>query len=898
MHVLHSSPDPEQSRWRAKRRRTGISLAAAAASAALVAGAADAGIGAPHGLSARSTGSGPAVPYLAWSPVGGSARYQVQVAADSGFKSLVSAGGDFTTSNTRATLTKTLPSHKYWWRVRAASKDGAVSGWSTGSFTIRWKTIVARSSSGNTLVLRWGAISGAAKYSVELSFDPSFATLVGGRPTVTSANAISPSNSLPENTYYWRVTPLDAEGNPGTVSPTWSFEWKGPSSSILEQPADTVTAANLTQDFPGSPDTLFVPRLSWKPVVGAARYEVEINSDSSWAAGSKVCCDGSTAALTLTPTRSLPSNRYYWRVRGLDGSGNAGPWFPRGSGSDANAFTKTFDNVCSDGLAENCIARSESSITGLHVNGVSTGGVTNSPLILWNPVPGASSYEYDVVPYAAGCQWTAPSSQHWSGNTATTGWTPLGDHMVSTKPYPDRSSVANDGSRALLANSQYCFRVRAQTDRDPHGAAVYGDFAYLPSADQPAFRFGTYAQPGTGAPAGIDRGSVKPLADGSDGRLRKMPIFTWSPVAGAASYWVIVARDPSFTNIVDYAFTRIPAYAPRTSSGVKSYADETTTFYWVALPSPSANGACLGAGCDPLQSAIFKFQKEVPPTSLQLANGSQPTFAWNPVPGARRYELQVSTDGNFGTSFVEKVTTVATSYTATTTYPPGKKLYWRVRADDETLTGLSWAEGPSFQTSLGAPRNLRTETARAGGTTTWRWDAVQGSVSYDIHVELPSGSTRDFQNVRVTEFNPGSLNGTGAFRWQVRARFSKGSGTVVGPYSTKASGIQKVWQPASMRTLVAGRALVLLWKPVLYAKNYRVQVSNRHDFSSSTESATTDNPGYAPKLGGGFDKGGRFYWRVAAVDASGNTGKFTTPAAFSLPGNGQQRATGLRVKKP
>ena len=34
------------------------------------------------------------------------------------------------------------------------------------------------------------------------------------------------------------------------------------------------------------------------------------------------------------------------------------------------------------------------------------------------------------------------------------------------------------------------------------------------------------------------------------------PFFTWKPLAGRQSYFVIVA-DPSFSNLVDYAFTQL-----------------------------------------------------------------------------------------------------------------------------------------------------------------------------------------------------------------------------------------------------------------------------------------------------------------------------------------------------
>src|SRR5207247_831065 len=105
-----------------------------------------------------------------------------------------------------------------------------------------------------------------------------------------------------------------------------------------------------------------------------------------------------------------------------------------------------------------------------------------------------------------------------------------------------------------------------------------------------------------------------------------------------------------------------------------------------------------------------------------------------------------------------------------------------------------------------------------------------------------------------------------------------------------------------MQTRASGRSIVLTWSPVLYARSYRVQISSRLDFSSSGESATTDNPSYAPSLRGSFAKGGRFYWRLAAVDSSNNVGKYTAPRSFTLAAaSGQKpkpRASGLGVRKP
>ena len=98
--------------------------------------------------------------------------------------------------------------------------------------------------------------------------------------------------------------------------------------------------------------------------------------------------------------------------------------------------------------------------------------------------------------------------------------------------------------------------------------------------------------PGAGPPA---PGDVRPLqpdrrpttsAPSAAPRSGRMPVFTWNPIPGAMSYFVVVAKDPFFTTIADYAYTRVTAYAPRTGSQTKGYADETSDYYWAVLPPP------------------------------------------------------------------------------------------------------------------------------------------------------------------------------------------------------------------------------------------------------------------------------------------------------------------------
>ena len=89
-------------------------------------------LGTPKQLSPADGASVGTLPPFAWNPVRNADRYEFQIAADAGFNSPVLGRGDdhFFTRNTRATLKKTVPNGRYFWRVRAVTKAGAVSRWS------------------------------------------------------------------------------------------------------------------------------------------------------------------------------------------------------------------------------------------------------------------------------------------------------------------------------------------------------------------------------------------------------------------------------------------------------------------------------------------------------------------------------------------------------------------------------------------------------------------------------------------------------------------------------------------------------------------------------------------------------------------------------------------------
>jgi predicted phage tail protein len=266
------------------------------------------------------------LPHFSWNPVTGADHYEFQIAADAAFTSSVLGFGqdDFITKNTTATVLKTLPNGTYYWRVRAQSLTGSSqSAWSdTQSFTMAWSSTPSPTSPTNgaslvypqPLLLNWSNVAGAQKYRLTVATDPALGSVLSGYPVDTSATSFSPSARLANGTYYWAVQPIDAEGRAGAQSPIWHFTWNWP----------TDTSLTVTDLDPSS--QVYDPQFSWDPVAGAAKYEIEINSDEGFASGGKVCCSNTTISTSFTPSTLLPADTYYWRVRAIDSSGHAGDW--------------------------------------------------------------------------------------------------------------------------------------------------------------------------------------------------------------------------------------------------------------------------------------------------------------------------------------------------------------------------------------------------------------------------------------------------------------------------------------------------------------------------------------------------------------------------------------------
>ncbi|MGH2839895.1 MAG: hypothetical protein ACRDKY_03615 [Solirubrobacteraceae bacterium] len=882
--------------------RVGIVAAAVTAVALMLAGPAQAaGLRAPTLQSPAAGSTVEALPTFSWSAVPRAARYQFQLAADSNFGSIVlgtgRGRGSQRTRNTAATLTKTVPDGTYYWRVRAITAKERSGRWSTPRrVTKSWATAPKLQTPANwlalkwpstPLVLRWSPVPHATKYLVTVATDPSLAQsvlTVLNRPVETMATVFALQGTLPSGRYYWAITPVDAGGQRGTRSKVGIFTWTWPTSTV-----PSVVDLNDTPQ-------VFDPLLRWNIIPGAARYEVEINPDDGFAAGSRVCCNELVLGTSLSPLRVLPNNNdiggsggYHWRVRAFDADGNPGQW------NRGPLFKKAYDNV--PDVPE--------TIPGLHLRdhdsdplaaGAAT--VTPEPVITWSPVPGAAQYQVQWTQYeGGGCGWTNASGMI---KTSSLAWTPLSKTAPTGVP-GGIGITANLRPNGTLArwgqplNAErayptppvtgfadgvaYCVRVRALSDdsyRENDGASSEVISLWTQLGAGAAFTY-------QGAPTDADPPLVQlPAPDylGPVGgtTVTRTPLLRWSPVAGARRYFVLIARDSNFTNVIDAAFTSMPAYSPNLA-----LEDEATSYFWAVIPSVRSNGSGIAGAPKDYNPQTFR-KLSIPPTPVGPAGGAsvatQPTFRWTPSESAQKYRIQVSPDPEFG-DLLDDVVTASTAYTSQTPYPADTALYWRVRGEQQqTLQGmerveLRWSAIASFRRRLPAPSPL-TSSGSGELIPVFSWTPVPGAVSYDLHVDEADGDASDF-TMKSAAFTATKFFGTGIYRWKVRANFAARIGSVSSAYAAPRSFTRVIAPPRDARVSRTRRRMVFSWTPVASPSSYRVEVSASDSFAQLVDSERTDNTSWAPDLESlGYVGTGPLYWRVASVDGGGNVGAFAT----------------------
>jgi hypothetical protein len=623
--------------------------------------------------------------------------------------------------------------------------------------------------------------------------------------------------------------------------------------ALLSSPAQAAPPAPAGLTSTGGP----IPTLSWTRVPGATRYAVQGSDNSSFAAP---VFSIETVNTSYVPTRVLKEGTLYWRVQAKDNEGS----------SDFTNAQTTIGTYPAP--------------TGITVTGAAGGAIlppVSAPLISWDSVAGATSYDVEVDNEGDGV-----------GGTVRDGI------ATSTYVWPDPQGV---GER--VGTEDFYVRVRAHFENSMQTAwspYVRYDVNQLPEVTSAACAPEAVCAP---APGQAPRAS-KSVQD---------VVFDWDPVKGAKSYEIWVALDRDFNNQVERRNIQGTRYSP-------SDTYDNNNYYWKVRAINAADQPA------PWPTEPNMFQRRWPDqptlvwppvTSLQTV-GDDFYYQWSPVRHASRYQLDVGTDPNFTPGSYQTCTTANTTLTDPNCVPQqGQVYYWRVRA----LDGPRGVQGIFSDTDPSTPGNqpgrfvydsgVVTRVSPAPGATvdipTFRWQPATDAATYTIQVFDLSDNLVSQETTSALSWTPEQndltpLNGT--FKWTIYATDGNGHQSPIPPTQTfTLSGVTNPPVGTPLAPLpqtpesVTWRFPQLRWEPMTGASWYRVEVSETPGFwlpqgttgllsRRNAYPTVTDDSNY-------FLRPGTYTWRVHAYNSGDVEVGVGTMSTFTV--TGPPAATGQRV---
>lgn len=251
---------------------------------------------------------------------------------------------------------------------------------------------------------------------------------------------------------------------------------------------------------------------------------------------------------------------------------------------------------------------------------------------------------------------------------------------------------------------------------------------------------------------------------------------------GKSNSRYIVYAVPLGTNAVQAASTdhnglRAEYIVDITYSTSATIPSNKTSGYWhgVAALDRYGNEWAMGATSNMPPSETVKAVTLTSPADGARAATSQ-TFTWNDPTGVNSYELQISTDKNFGGN-VSKYTTSATSYTIDmTALNPSTTYYWRVISRKKGyLDGVStvrsvYNPGPEQLTPVTLVSPTAGEQATSDNVTfVWRDNVASDSYTLQIcgNTDFGTGTKEYNTTAKSYTVNTGGLNYSTPYYWRV-----------------------------------------------------------------------------------------------------------------------------------
>jgi uncharacterized protein YjdB len=748
-----------------------------------------------------------------------------------------------------------------------------------------------------SLKLTWNAVPNANSYSIEVSKNPDFSSLVINRSSLTS-NEFTASGLQEDSPYYWRVRATNSAGS-SPYSTVWTFR--------TIKPLVVPTIPALLSPSNGAKDLGLSPSLQWNAVTGAKTYRVQVSKEISFAT---ILLDNASVNTNTLQLNNLEEGIvYYWRVSASNEAG---------SSSFSSAWSFQTQIVIKSPVAPVLVSPSDNST-----------GLATSLKLTWNPVPNANSYEIEVsknpefssfvinrssltsneftasglqedTPYywrvrATNSAGSSPYSTVWSFRTIKPLVVPAIPVLLSpsngaidldlspslqwnavtgVKNYRVQVSKESSFATILLDNSSVSTNTLQLTNLE-EGITYYWRVSSSNEAGSSSFSTVWNFQTKVTVIAPVPPVLVSPT-DNSTGLATSLKL-TWNPVPNANSYGIEVSKNPDFSSLISKESSLTSNEF--TPSGL----EEGTQYYWRVNASNSAGSSGW--------SAVWSFstkEKVNPPSPPQLLGplhesvglSGKTTFTWTKSETALGYGLQVSKDQNFAVNQVD-LSNISSESTEVISLEKGVTFYWRVYAFNEGGNS-GYSEVWKFETlalpnmpQLLSPINGKKDLAT---NPTLVWEGGSGTDFYRLQVSKTKDFSQnliDISNLLETSFNLENLEEGMTYYWRVRATNAAGN-----------SSYSATWEFATEKPLRAPVApqllsptsgaimniadIVLEWNAVEDAERYQVQVSKYSNFSQAIvfDNNAISNTAVVME---GLEPNEVYFWRVMAINVVGSS---------------------------
>jgi hypothetical protein len=718
-------------------------------------------------------------------------------------------------------------------------------------------------------VLSWQSVPGMKQYRVEVDDDPAF-----GSPTsvTTAGTSYAIASVLASSAVrYWRVQGISTTAG---VTSAWSSDtdprsftisWSSSAVPTLLEPANSLSTDIDDMTF------------RWSSVAGATSYELEMATNVDFTAGRTT---RTTHATQWRPAQSLLQDQYFWRVRALQQNGGPGGW------SSVSGFKREW----LDGAGLQARPTVQLTDTEPGTAGVQAALEADKITISWTPIRRASSYVLQI-------STTSDFASPFACSTPHTTWTPY-----QSGSYSETAAFGVCPWTGGALGSTYYVRVRA-VDLAPNlGDEIVSLWSNTArpgeGAPPPAVAFEVVASTSTATPDWLPA-EILSSPDGAD-----TPLLTWSPVVGATSYKVAIARDSGFLNPVlagTYVVTKQTELIMN-----EVFVDNTVgdPFYWFVLPCNS--GGCVGAEQAiniPGRYASFEKRGKAVATNAGAAvHTDTVAVSWidqlttSPTGGGiRYYEFEVRDSAS---SIVDSGKTDSTGHTPVAkTYQDGAYT-WRVRAIDAAGMPLAWSSVRTFDKTSSVPTPLATTSPVQ--IPVLRWNPTAFAKDYQVEIYrgtdpvFPLGTkvgatlASDYPVVTPTSALP-----AGEYSWRVRQLDATGK---PGPWSTAVLPFTVGTAAPSLASPTDGAgaavpSLVYRWSGVPGAVRYRLQSSTTNGFATLVENQVVTGTAFVPTTS--HVGGTQYFWRVLTLNAADDTmGTSAVKSYTALTGPAAPASTG------